>query len=266
MSKFRFLLISFIVLVFAGVLLKSFVSFERIDAGTVGIKVNLVGDERGVDDITVCTGWVAYMPLFTEIHEFPTSVQNKDYEPFTINAKDGQTFTVDPNMSYRVVKENVPSIFRKYRVSLDVLENTYLRNVIRNCYRDVLNRYVSDSLISNRPIFEGEVQQMIQKTFEPEGFVLEQLTSGLQAPESLTEAIEKKNRTIQEALDAQNYLQKAKAEAEAKVITAEAEKKVNDLKSAALTPLIIKQMYIEKWDGHLPTYGQVPTMFMDVTK
>ena len=47
---------------------------------------------------------------------------------------------------------------------------------------------------------------------------------------------------------------------------AEAEKKANDLKASALTPLIIQQMYIEKWDGKLPQYGEVPRLFKDISK
>jgi signal transduction histidine kinase len=45
-----------------------------------------------------------------------------------------------------------------------------------------------------------------------------------------------------------------------------AEKKVNDLKASALTPLIIQQMFIEKWDGKMPQYGEVPKLYKDMTK
>ena len=47
---------------------------------------------------------------------------------------------------------------------------------------------------------------------------------------------------------------------------AEAEKKANELRQQALTPAILEKMWIEKWDGKLPVYGQVPTIFKDISK
>lgn len=266
MKKFRIIMVSVIIVALVALFAHWFLAIERIDAGCVGIKVNLVGAERGVADITECSGWVPYMPLFTEIHEFPIYTQVKDYEPFAINAKDGSEFTVDPTFSYKVTPDKVPEIFRSFRRGLPELENGYLRNVIMDCYRNVANLFPSDSLISHRPQFETSVQEMIISVLQKEGFELQQLTSNLNAPQSLKDAIDAKNKTTQEAIQSENRLRKAEAEAKAKIIEAEAEKKVNDLKASALTPLIIQQMYIEKWDGKLPTYGQVPQIFQNIAK
>ena len=132
-------------------------------------------------------------------------------------------------------------------------------------YRIVANQFPSDSLISNRQEFELAVQKMLIDELNDEGFIFQQLTSNITAPQSLKDAIDAKNRTTQEAYQAENKLRQAEAEAKAKIIAAEAEKKVNELKSSALTPLIIQQMYIEKWDGKLPQYGEVPKLFRDVS-
>ena len=60
---------------------------ERIDAGCEGIEVSLYGDDRGVGDINLVTGWIFYNPLSTQIYEYPTWVQTIDYPSFDINAK-----------------------------------------------------------------------------------------------------------------------------------------------------------------------------------
>lgn len=63
--------------------------YERIDAGYEGIKVNLYGDGKGVDDVSLVTGAVWYNPVTTAVYEYPTFIQTVDYPPFSINAKDG---------------------------------------------------------------------------------------------------------------------------------------------------------------------------------
>ena len=63
------------------VLISSFaISCERIDAGHVGVRVELYGTEKGVNPITECTGLVFYSPMSTKIYEFPTYVQHKEYK------------------------------------------------------------------------------------------------------------------------------------------------------------------------------------------
>lgn len=260
-------LASIIVVLVAGIIVLSFFfRMERIDAGHTGIRVNLVGDNKGVDDITEVTGWVVYMPLFTAIYEFPIYTQVKDYDVFRVNAKDGSEFTVDPTLSYYVDQEAVPRIFRQYRKSLKELENGYLKNVMYDCYRLTANRFSSDSLMSNRGIFEEEVQTRLEQTLRKEGFIYQQLTSNIIPPQSLKDAIDAKNRTIQEAMQAENKVRQAEADARIRRIKAETEKYENDMKSSALTPLIIQQMFIEKWDGKLPVYGEVPKMMQNLTK
>jgi hypothetical protein len=78
-------------------------SCERIDAGHVGVRVNLYGTGKGVGDITECTGFVFYNPISTKIYEFPTYIQHKEYvktedddNSFVVNSKDGSVFHVAP--------------------------------------------------------------------------------------------------------------------------------------------------------------------------
>jgi regulator of protease activity HflC (stomatin/prohibitin superfamily) len=58
---------------------------------------------------------------------------------------------------------------------------------------------------------------------------------------------------VQEAQRVENELKIAEAEARKKIVAAEADKQANELRTQALTPAILQQMWIEKWDGTLPT-------------
>ena len=252
-------------------------SVERIDAGHVGVKVNLYGDGKGVDDVTEVTGWVLYNPIQTKIVEFPTYVQHKEYkqtieegqilgdESFVVNSKDGSEFHVSPLLNYSVKREKVPYIFSKYRVTLDEIEGGFLKTAVYDAFRVVANSYTADALISNRQEFEAKVRQVLVKQLEPEGFILSQFTSNLVYPETFKKAIEAKNNAVQSALTAENRVKQAEAEAKIKVATAEgnaqalltnarAQAESNKLRQQTLNSLLLQQMWIDKWDGKLPQY------------
>ena len=237
--------------------------YERIDAGYEGIKVNLYGDGKGVDDVSLVTGAVWYNPVTTAVYEYPTFVQTVDYPPFSINAKDGSSFTVDPTISLKIVDGKSPEVFKKYRKE-DIVEviNTTLYNYVKNAFRIQLNNYTTDELVSKREEFEKSIEDRLSKELLAENFQLEQMTSGLQYPQTLVNSIDAKNAAIQQALKAENEVKTI--EAEALKIKGDAEAEYNRKISASLSVLIVQQDMIKKWDGKLPTYGQVPTLFKDV--
>lgn len=238
----------------------------KVDPAAEGIKVKLVGSERGVDDVTLVSGWVWYNPFTEEIYEYPNFVQTVDYEPFVLNSKDGSQFTVDPTILIQVMKGEGPTIFKKYRKDLNAVLGGAIYTYVKDAYRIELNKYTADELISNRNQFEQAVQNHLDTILSSEHFILSQVTSGLTYPKSLVDAIDMKNKVVQDELRAQNEVKLAEAQAKKLIVQAEAEKQANELKTKALTPAILEQMWIEKWDGKLPVYGQVPTLFKDITK
>lgn len=250
---------------------------ERIDAGHVGVKVNLYGDGKGVDDVTEVTGWVFYNRFSTKIVEFPTYVQHIEYtrkideygdlvsdESFIVNSKDGSEFHVSPILNYSVKREKVPYIFQKYRVELPQVEQGFLKTAVYDAFRIVANSYTADELIGNREQFELKVRQVLQKQLDPEGFMLSQFTSNLVYPETFKKAIEAKNNAVQAALRAENEVKTAEAQAKIKIAKAEgnaqamltsakAEAEANRLKQQTITPMLLQLEWINKWDGRLPT-------------
>jgi len=257
-----------------------FNSCERIDAGHVGVKVNLYGDNKGVDDVTAVTGMVFYNTFTTKIYEFPTYIQHKEYKgenSFVVNSKDGSEFSVSPIMNYSVQREKVPAIFSKYRRPLEDIEEGFLKTAVYDAFRLATNKYTADELISNRAVFEIEVRRLLDGQLLKEGFVINQFTSNLIYPETFKKSIEAKNNAVQAALRAENEVKTAEAQAKIKVATAEgnaqamltsakAEAEANRMKQQTLTPLLLQLEYINKWDGKLPVYGEVPQLFKTIQK
>lgn len=248
-----------------------FSSCERIDAGHVGIRVNLYGSSKGIDDVTECTGTVFYNPLTTRIYEFPTFMQHKEYtegESFIVNSKDGSEFHVSPTVNYLVERAKVPYIFGKYRRPLDEIEEGFMKTAIYDAFRMTANAYTAEDLVSNRQEFENKVKSFLNASLLNEGFVVKQLTSNLGYPSSFKDAIVAKNNAVQTALMAENKVKLAEAEAKIKVATAEgnaqamltqarAEAEANKLKQSTLTPMLLQQQWIEAWragGAQMPTY------------
>lgn len=177
---------------------------ERVDAGSEGILVNLYGSEKGVDDVSLVTGRVWYNPFTEEVYEYATYVQTIDYPAFTINAKDGSEFTVDPTVSLKMVDGNAPKVFKKYRKELKDIVNGTLFNYVKDAFRIQLNKYTTDQIVSNRDLVEKAIEAQLSKALAKEHFQLEQLTSGLKYPSSIVEAVNQKNKAIQEAQRALN--------------------------------------------------------------
>jgi regulator of protease activity HflC (stomatin/prohibitin superfamily) len=250
-------------------------SCERIDAGHEGIKVNLYGDDKGVGEVALVTGRVWYNPFTTEIHEYPTYVQTVDYEPFEINAKDGSKFTVDPTININPIAGKSPEIFKKYRKPLEEVIGIVLKTHIANAYRIKLNAYTTDELVSKREEFERVTEDHLREILLKENFELGEMTSGLKYPDALVRSIDAKNQAVQEALRIENEVAAIEAQAKKRVAAAEGEAQALKIKgdaeaeynrkiSASLSGLIVQQNMIEKWDGKLPTYGEVPTLFKSV--
>lgn len=239
---------------------------ERIDAGSEGILVNQYGSDKGVADISLCTGRVWYNPFTQDVYEYPTYVQTVDYPAFTINAKDGSEFKIDPTISLKIIDGKSPQVFKKYRKELEDVISGTLYNYVRDAFRIQLNKYTTDQIVSNRDLVEKAIEKYLSAALLKENFHLEQLTSGLTYPKTIVESVNAKNRAVQEAMRVQNEVKVVQAEAQKKIVAAEAEYKANELRTKALTPAVLEQMWIEKWDGKLPVYGTVPSVFRDISK
>jgi len=270
-------------------LLLSSCGYERIDAGHEGIRVNLYGNEKGVQNVTAVTGAVWYNPFTTEVYEVPTYVQNAVYtkqdtrhsdenEEFRITTSNGLVVAFDVSINYYTPAENVVSIFKKYRRPIGELEKTIVKNYMRDAFNSTAANYSASELYERRNDFQTESENAIRTILEPEGFVIEQvvLLNELRLPKSVVSNIEAKVNATQMALrkqeelaqttaDAEKIVAEAEGDAKAMRINAEAERYAFQQKNTALTDLLVQQQMIEKWDGKLPTYGVVPQLFKSVT-
>lgn len=249
---------------------------KMVDNSEIGIKFKKFSlTDQGELISTQVSGLTFYNPITTSVFTYPVFIQRVDYAPFNVTTKDAATFSMDPLLAYQLDRTKASYVFNKYRRSLQDIEQGYMRTCIYDAYRISANNYTSDELMGNRAKFEQEVRQMLEKSLGAEGFIVSEFTSQITPPLSLSAAIEAKNQAIQEALKAENLVKqaeanaqiaiaKAKGEAEATKVKADAEAYYNRTIAASLSPMIIQEDWIEKWNGELPqivTAGNSGLMF-----
>jgi regulator of protease activity HflC (stomatin/prohibitin superfamily) len=273
----------------------------RIEAGHVGVEINLAGKQRGASEIPVRTGWVVYSPLSTQIIEFPTYVQTvkwtKDVneghplnEEMGFNSKEGMEIFVDVSLSYAIEPTKVPDFYVKYRVSdMDMFTHGILRDVVRNALNEVASTYVVEDIYGEKKAeFLHKVQQLIEQRMSPVGVGVQQFgfIGAPRVPGVIAAAITAKAQAIQKAEQARNELATTQAEAAKKIAEADGEAKslvtraqgeadANRIRQNSLTPQLLElrriensRALIDKWNGQLPTVetGQGNGMILQLPK
>lgn len=254
------------------------VGCTRIDPGHVGIKVNYYGSNRGVDDYPLVTGNVWYNPSSTSVFQFPTFVQTAVWtasvhegkalnEEVSFNSKEGLVFTADISLSYFLKPDRVPHFYVKFRSdNIEHFTHGFMRNVARDAFNESAVKYNADEIYGDKKeALLGEVRARINTQLQDVGVIIEQFgfIGAPRPPQNVIAAINAKITATQDAIRVENELRSAKAEAQKAVATAqgraqailveaEAQAKANTLLSASLTPTLVTNKAVEKWDGKRP--------------
>lgn len=235
---------------------------ERIDAGHVGIKVNNVGDERGVGRTEYVTGWVVYNNWLSRIYEFPVYQQHIDYEENIVITKGGFQATIKPSFNYALNAGSVGDMFSNLRVGLKEVEQGWLKNAIVSSVNDVANLFTVDSIFNHRAEFERDIVTECNKRVS-KWFTVSQLRTNIIPPPEISQSIVEKTKAVQEAqaalqrkivadAEAQEKIARAKGDSAQAVIQAAGRAQAVRLEQQALTPLYIEFLKIKTWKGDVP--------------
>lgn len=203
---------------------------EKIEVGNVGIKVNTLGDMRGVEKSPTVSGWVFYNPFSQDVVEFPTTVQTVSYaaeesSPINFVSKEGMTIGSDVSVSFHIDGALVPRLYSRFKQEdLEVLERTYLQRMIRDALNETGSKMsVYDIYGSGKSAFLDESKKFLEKNVNQDGFMIDQLTfsSPLRLPENVQKSIDNAITATQNAQVAQNKVKQFEAEAAQKKALAE---------------------------------------------
>lgn len=254
--------------------------FKMITPGYVGVVVNMLGSDKGVDNTELHVGmhWIA---PWKSVYQFPIFEQNITWtgekDAFHFQTSEGMAVSAEMGITYHLRSESIPAIFQRYRSGMDEITNTFIRNFIR----DAINRAASttkiEDLYCGKQHFFEEIEARVRKDLSPIGIELSRiyLIGRFHFPTTVTTALNAKIEAMQRAQQRENELREAEAEAKKRVamaegqalcvvLQAESEAKANLMLSSSITAELIQWQSVQKWDGKLPTVTGGALPFIDI--
>ena len=281
-SKLKRIIIGATILVAALFLLPS--TFTYINPGHVGIVIHRAGG--GVDPTPLGPGIHMRVPFATGIEEYPVFLKtvvltrggnegSGANDEINVNSVEGQPLSLDVSLSFELDPAQTPKLYTTFRTDIDQITHGFVKQAIRQSLQEVVGTEpIADVIGPKKAEATTRARALIAQRLQPYGFEVRQFTiNELRAPPAVMEAINQKNVMQQQALTAQNELQKntfqaqgdsIKAAGRAKAITAEAEAqaRANQLLSQSITPTLVQYELSKKWNGQMPqvTGGATPLL------
>ena len=214
-------------------------SFQTIRSGEVGLRVRF----GKIIDSNLSEGFNLKIPYIEKIVKVNIKVQKVELDTMAAS-KDLQDIDTVIAVNYRVEGVSASNL---YRTVGNDYENVVLQPAIQESVKSVISKYTAEEVVTSRTEVSDNSLKELQAKVLKYGITIESFNIiNLTFSDEYAKAIEEKQV-------AEQKLSTAKLEAEAKIVSAEATKKANDLMKQSLTDELIAKQFIEKWDGKLPS-------------
>lgn len=245
--------------------------FKQVYSGYAGVLSNF----GSVQETPLYPGMHIAIPFYQTINEVsvqPQTVTSDEsgstHDLQLVNTSIAVTFHLNPSAA--------PDFYKSFR-DYDTLGNRIIAPAVSNDVKAITAKYDAEELVTKRDIVAAEIKELITVSLAPYNLTIESVNvANFAFSDAYTQAIEQKQVAQQQAQQAQYTLQQtqisaqqqvvqAKAAADAAVATAQgeanallltstAQAKANQLIAQSLTPVLLQQKALDRWDGNLPTY------------
>jgi regulator of protease activity HflC (stomatin/prohibitin superfamily) len=251
---------SFVIMVFQPM------SIQRIEGGHVGLKIDRVGNEKGIPVARPVKGWVLYNNWATDVIEYNIRQVPVEYKDIEVPAKGGTLIPVSPSFNISLKPEAATEAFIHLSRSEEIIEDvkdTWLKTATNIALTNATNLFSPDSIFNNADKYRIEVEKELNRQLG-KYFLVQQIKPGQRPPTSMVGILQAKANAVQAAQQAELNRQTAVATAEQKiaeargdsaqlVINAKADAEAIRLKQNQITPQYIEFIRWSRWDGKLPT-------------
>ncbi|SHH92486.1 SPFH domain, Band 7 family protein [Sporobacter termitidis DSM 10068] len=252
---FRLIILAVVVVFLVIVALSS---FTTINSGTVGV-VSVFG---AVKNEPLYEGLHVVAPFITSVSKVDTRTQKVEVNSAAAS-KDLQTISTTIVVNYHVTEATAPQLYASVGRGF---ENVIVVPAIQESVKAVVAQYSAEELITKRQLVSTSISEKLSEKIDSYGLVIEIFNiTNLEFSDAFNTAIEAKQTAQQEALKAEQDLNRIKIEAEQKVVNAQAEANATKAQADAQAYAIdviqnqlaqsnayLEYQKIQKWDGQLP--------------
>src|SRR5216117_1417367 len=251
-------------------------SFTIIQPGNVGVVFNRWSGALK----TVGQGAAWRVPWITQVQSYPIALRTytmvqRSAEGTTqgdhsidLHTKEGPHIRQDISVTYNTSHERAGDVFRSFRgADIADIERTFVRRTIITVSQDAAGQMSLTELISNqRGALQTHIQDDLLNEMNKMGFVVDKVNLGAShLPDIIEKQLQQKMAAQQQAQQAEYELQRQQTLAKAKIAEAEgdaqstlvkakAQAEANRLLQQTLSPLLIQNKAIDRWNGSLPQF------------
>jgi prohibitin 2 len=262
--------------------------FTYVNPGYVGIKINKMGG--GVERAPLQPGIHFKMPFATAVEEYPVYMQTlvltknegegtTGNDEINVNSVEGQPISIDVSLSFELDPSRTPRLYTTFRTDINAIQHGFVKQAIRQVLQEVIgSEEIAAILGPKKAETVSRAQRLLTDRLSTYGFMVKQFTvNEIRAPAAVMQAINTKNVMQQQALTAQNELQKNSFQAQGDSIKAagramailgeaRAQAEANRLLSESITPSLVQYEMTKKWNGQMPqvTGGATPLLQLPV--
>lgn len=234
-----------IVLVIASLILKP---FAIVGAGERGVLMRF----GKVQDAILDEGIHPILPIVTSVKTLSVRVQKTDLKADAAS-KDLQKVSTDLAVNWNIDPAKANQVFQQLGDEEQIV-TSILSPAISEVLKAATSKKTAEEIITKRTELKTEIDNSLKKRLEPYGVIVRDvsLVNFGFSPE-FSKAIEAKQIAEQEAKQAEFTVKKATQDAQAEINRAKGQAEAQRLQRLTLTPELLQQQAIQKWNGQFPT-------------
>ena len=239
-------------------------SAKSVPAGFVGIRTQF----GAVSGNFLPEGLNFNIPFIQNIQLMDCRIQKIEAEAIAAS-KDLQTVTSKIAVNFSVSPDKATQLFKEVGTNYRAV---IIEPAVQEIVKQITAQFSAEDLIAKRSDVSQKMTAMLSEKITRSGIIINDFNVlNFEFSSDFNRAIEQKQVAQQNALKAQQDLERIKIEAEQKVVQAQAEADALKIQKQEITADLLKLREIEaqlkaidKWDGKLPLYTGDGTPFIDL--
>lgn len=193
------------------------------------------------------------IPFMQSVQIVSTKVQKSDVKTGAAS-KDLQEVALELVVNWKINTAKVNKVYQTIGDEKAVLDNI-ITPAVSEMAKAATAKKTAEEIITKRQELKSDIDKLLVDRLGQYGIILSDVSIvDIDFSAEFNKAIEAKQVAEQEAKQAIFKAEQAKNDATARVNMAEGQAKAQALQQQALSPELLQKMWIDKWNGVLPTY------------